>query len=425
MIIKLYALLEVFSIILCLFYFYDKKFRLDIGTINFLFLDVIFMHTIHEGNMPMIYTMLFYGVLIVYTGLKFGFYPKPMIINILLSVLLVTCVQMGAVIIYTLCVGDKQAGGVEYFLLNLSVFLIVVLLLRKGNIRRISRFLLEKDLVVLFAVIYVSVTLLVYIVRYKLLTGMQIGKYILPVLSTFYVCLITAYLKKYKISSAQKEAELRIHNRYLQSYEKLIADIRLRQHDFDDHLNTILSQHYVCTTYEELVQSQRQYVGELREKNKFNKLLSNGNAAVIGFLYSKFTECQDKGIEISYRAKFNQMISVLPISTIIELIGNILDNAIDAVEQYEIRKIHVYISENSESIVIEIRNMGDKIEPSELSRFFKKGYSSKGTNRGIGLYNVREICNQYNIELSCLNKELDGDNWIVFSLTIKKSMLID
>ena len=47
---------------------------------------------------------------------------------------------------------------------------------------------------------------------------------------------------------------------------------------------------------------------------------------------------------------------------------------------------------------IEVRNniSGLDIKNEDVEKFFKKGFSSKGINRGYGLYNVKKIINKHN-----------------------------
>lgn len=69
-------------------------------------------------------------------------------------------------------------------------------------------------------------------------------------------------------------------------------------------------------------------------------------------------------------------------------------------------------------IQIEVRNESDPVGLNEIQNFFSKGYSKKGTNRGLGLYNVKTICNEYGLDLECKNELLDNCNWLVFKVKI-------
>jgi sensor histidine kinase regulating citrate/malate metabolism len=65
-------------------------------------------------------------------------------------------------------------------------------------------------------------------------------------------------------------------------------------------------------------------------------------------------------------------------------------------------------------------NTSRKISYGEIEHFFQKGYSSKGEQRGLGLYHVKKICIANDIDIICENRELNGINGIAFELHIRK-----
>lgn len=105
----------------------------------------------------------------------------------------------------------------------------------------------------------------------------------------------------------------------------------------------------------------------------------------------------------------------------VELIGNLLKNAVEAVKTQQVEKqIHLSCTENENEFCLGVRNRSEKIPLDEMGRFFEKGYSSKGSGRGLGLYNVKEICEKYGVDIVCDNTEVDDKNWFLIELHIKK-----
>ena len=106
---------------------------------------------------------------------------------------------------------------------------------------------------------------------------------------------------------------------------------------------------------------------------------------------------------------------------VVELIGNLLKNAVEAVNSQDVEKlIHLSCTENENEFCLGVRNRSEKIPLEEIGRFFQKGYSSKGSGRGLGLYNVKEISDKYGIDIVCNNTEIDNQNWFLIELHIKK-----
>jgi len=78
------------------------------------------------------------------------------------------------------------------------------------------------------------------------------------------------------------------------------------------------------------------------------------------------------------------------------IVGNIIDNAIDALNdsKQEKKEISLAINIDESNVKYSIKNNGKKIKRKELNKIFKMHYSSKGRNRGIGLFVVMKLVAQ-------------------------------
>ena len=106
----------------------------------------------------------------------------------------------------------------------------------------------------------------------------------------------------------------------------------------------------------------------------------------------------------------------------VELLGNLIKNAIEAETISMKKNIHIMIIEDTERIQIEILNESEEIEKKRREDFFKKGYSEKGKRRGYGLYNVKRICEEYGAAIICKNEQRDNMNWLMFKIIIDKPL---
>lgn len=228
-------------------------------------------------------------------------------------------------------------------------------------------------------------------------------------------------LVKYKVKAKKAELELQTYKKYGESLKDLIDNMRAKQHEFDNHINVIYSQHYLYDSYSDLVHAQREYCQELRAENRYNKLLLSGNPVIAVCLYEKFLEAEKYGIEVFYKMSVQNLECGMPAHKQVELLGNLLDNAIEELKTLSRRRmLFVLVRESCTKIEIEVGNEVSLIDYDKIHRFFEKGYSEKGTSRGYGLYNVKKICDRYRMDISCDVKKIEGGDFLVFRVTKEK-----
>lgn len=420
MITNICLLLEILSIIFCVHCLYGEKFRFDIVTISFLSIHMIIMTVINYYELPPIYSMSTYFIMFLYCGVRFGFHLKAMIINNVLYLVIIGGIQVIITMCYSYIFGLLVFNDIELLTFNFFAFLMVIFFLPKIKINKLSVYLQDKDRILVISLIFCIILTASSVINYKMIKEAELYQYMSLFLSVTMVFLLAGQFNKFKIKSQKAETELKMHQMYADSFHSLINDIRSRQHEFDDHLSAIFSQHYVYHTFDELVTAQRGYSQLILKENKFNKLLTLGNSVIIGFLYGKFKEIEKLGIDVSYNIDVNELDVGVPVYKLVEILGNLIKNAVE--EDNEDKKIFVSIIEVNDMLEIEVRNKSRYIELDEIDFFFRKGFSKKGNDRGMGLYNVKNICNEYALCLLCENKKINNENWFSFVIKNKVNM---
>ena len=100
------------------------------------------------------------------------------------------------------------------------------------------------------------------------------------------------------------------------------------------------------------------------------------------------------------------------------VLGIILDNAIEAsLELTHDKKIEMNIIQIDKTTDIQISNTFNNTG-TPIADFNKEGFSTKDTNRGLGLSSAHEIANKLNM---LLNTEIDGNTFVQI-LTIEGEM---
>lgn len=168
---------------------------------------------------------------------------------------------------------------------------------------------------------------------------------------------------------------------------KIYAEaLRSQTHEFMNKLHVIIGMIHM-EYYDELkdyvMKIAQQYqveVGSVVRKIK--------DPVIAGFLLGKLSWAREVGVELELAED-----CVLPnladsdmVTDIVTIIGNLLNNAVDAVESTTVKKIKVKIVQNYGVLKIEVSDTGKGIPKEQYETIYEKGYSTKGGNRGIGLY---------------------------------------
>ncbi len=424
MITNICLLLEALSIVFCIHCLYGENFRLDITTTCFLAVHMIVMTVINYYKLPTQYTMLMYPIFFIYCGVKFTFNIKQMLINFVMCAVIVGGIQSVAAWPLTRILAVTWFSDYILLIANFLAFLIIVFFVPKCRIYKITDYLLKKEImqIVILIICIILITFLFF--EYKAVQGMHLEQAILLLISIACIFALTGQLGKYKLKAKEVETELKMHELYADSFQGLIENIRLRQHEFDNHINTIYSQHYVYKTYEELVNAQEAYCKAITKDNRFNKLLSANNLIIAGFLYGKFMEIDKIGIDVTYNVNIMELDIKIPDYKIVEILSDFINNAVDALEKADnMKKLYISFIETN-GLEIEVRNESPFIDYNIIEKFFSQGYSSKGENRGLGLYNVKKICSEYGLDIYCENVEICDTNWLSFKVIGKKDIAL-
>lgn len=421
MITNICLLLEALSIALCLHYLYGEKFKPDIKTLSYLSIYMIIMTAINYYSLPQAYTMIIYPVIFLYCGIRFGFKIRALIVNNMLFLAITGGIQFIVLSVCSIIYKIESFENIMLLVVNCITFVIILFVLPKCRLNQISIYFQDKERIYVTALI-ISISATGYwLIQYKKIDGVGVFQSVLVFAGIAFIGFLVIQLGKYKINAKEIETELKMQKLFADSFQGLIENIRMKQHEFDNHISTIYSQHYMYDNYEDLVNAQKEYCHAIEQENHYNKLLRKGNPAVLGFIYFKFLELERDGIEIGYKIHIRELEIGVPVHKIIEILGNLIKNAAEALRQRDKdRRFFIQMIETEDGFDMEVRNISDDIPLEELGRFFNKGYSSKGNERGLGLYHVKKICDEYKLNIQCANKSVDGENWLSFIITNRK-----
>ena len=211
---------------------------------------------------------------------------------------------------------------------------------------------------------------------------------------------------------------IKTYRMYVRPLEELTKEIRARQHEFDNHLNAVLNMHIMIDNYDELVEKQSQYIKEMyiEDSRQLIALLKISDKILAGFLYSKIIAAP-KYLDVNLQVRDFEIISTVPEHDIIEVIGTLVDNAYEASSE-EMNDVDMILDSEDNKVYFEVRNQVKDMNFNKMAQFFKKGYSTKGAKRGLGLHNARRIANKYGGDITVELMELYGKDYISFKVEL-------
>ena len=405
MIVCLNEIIELLSTMLCVNYLFSTKYVLKIYDMFFIGTEFSILIAANMLQWAKEVTVVGYLGIYIYQLLAFKCKLRKASMNIVLIAIFCTFSQViGSVPVFML--SEWVSMDILVMVTNLIVLVGFVFLGKKGYFYRISIRLSESQLLgkVAIAICFVGAGYLLIV--YKLEEYLRITDYFIFGFWTILIFLVILQWQKEKVAKITSEHELELRTSYDVVYEKMLHSMRKKQHDFHNQIMAVYSHHFIAKDYETLVSMQKEYCDQILNDNRYARLLSGNSPMVIAFLYSKFIEAESKGCVIQHRIIIDKLNCQIPQYKIVEVLGILLDNAIEAVENQKTKNIDVEIIERQDIVLFLIKNDSNNYSEEECEKFMLKGYSKKGKDRGIGLDKVSEMLQNVGSNLNlCCKKE--------------------
>lgn len=187
-----------------------------------------------------------------------------------------------------------------------------------------------------------------------------------------------------------------IHEMYEKNNSTFFKSLKEYRHDMKHHLHTISG-----LVKMEMFDDLSDYIERLDQEAKIDEISDINMPVMIGLIHSKIAQSQAKLIQFDYHFEGFEQVSLdmEKSSDMVRIIGNILDNAFNAVTDRGITGGRVIINGKHRNgiITFTIYNNGLPLQESEFEKIFTHGYSTRmnlGGN-GLGLSSSRTIIQRY------------------------------
>ena len=170
--------------------------------------------------------------------------------------------------------------------------------------------------------------------------------------------------------------------------ENMYRKMREWRHDYHNHIQALATMLEQGDT-----EKAREFLSEIHDTlTKVDTVLKTGNTMVDAILNSKISLMYAKQIRVDATAKVPPSLSVKDIDLCV-IIGNLLDNAVEACEKLpeNSRFVRIYIAVKGNHLYLSFTNSAGK-KQEKVGGLFR---SSKGSWGGIGLSRVDSLVSRY------------------------------
>lgn len=191
-------------------------------------------------------------------------------------------------------------------------------------------------------------------------------------------------------------------------YEKRIDEDRIIRHEMLNNLLALKS--FKDKNSEEFDKTLDDFIMTCSNKSVGVKNIYKLPPGLKGIVYYKMNIASDK--KINYNINISKQVNIKlekenykEYVSLCKILGIIIDNAIEASEKTKDKLLIIDAYNEKDGIVIEITN-SCKEKNIDISSLYKKGYSSKGNNRGFGLHIARMLLKNskhLKMEQECVN----------------------
>ena len=213
------------------------------------------------------------------------------------------------------------------------------------------------------------------------------------------------------IASFRDMTEVRKLAENLTGVNRYADALRSQSHEFNNKLHVIYGLAYNDNKLE-LIDYLEEIIGNQQAESKLVSQYIK-DPIIAGFLNSKFSRARELNVTLTFN--IDGVLALITDTSVthslVTILGNLIDNGLDAVQFLDDKQIKVSLVIDNTNFEIEINDNGEGISENDIQYIFQKGYSTKGDNRGFGLYLVLasideldghiQLCDSYNKKGTC------------------------
>lgn len=181
----------------------------------------------------------------------------------------------------------------------------------------------------------------------------------------------------------------------LTGFKRMAWSLRAQNHEFLNKLHTISGLIQLDETEEALKYISKTAHGNSLITEIITKRIQNVNIAAL--ILAKYYKAEENRVRLAINSNsfLAEHAAGLPSEDLETIIGNLLENSLDAVATDGSGQINLRIQQNQQRLEIVVSNNGPLIPEDLKDRIFQANFSTKPGQRGYGLHFIAEITERY------------------------------
>jgi sensor histidine kinase regulating citrate/malate metabolism len=194
------------------------------------------------------------------------------------------------------------------------------------------------------------------------------------------------------VATLRDRTEIEALGNELETMRTLSDALRAQTHEHANRLHTMVSLLELGRTREALDFATKDL--ELSQQLTDNMVSSVDEPVLGALVMGKVAEAHERGVQLDVATLGSGTVEGIAVQDLVTILGNLLDNAIDAAaEGTPPRRVELTVESDEEGLDIAVHDSGAPIDPGSVENILRHGYSTKPAGpggRGIGLALVRQ-----------------------------------
>ncbi len=372
----------------------------------------------YVGNSSLFFRAILIFVTIIFFYSLLGINFVHSIYVFIISYICTLVIQLCIILVFTFTATMQDTFVIQLFA-NILTIVGAIIVRKWVPIHLVYRFILKKDIA--FRFFLGNTFVIIFLINYLVVAHLShfIYYFITIIIVVGLLVFVNVELLRSRVIVDKQKAIIDNYNKYLPIVDELIEQVRGRQHGYDNNIQSLSALAMTCNDYESLRSELLKNIDVMSHSDlpifllKFNlKLLS-------GLLFQKYSVAAKQGIHMDFTIKNYNIQSAVPEYIIVEAVGILMDNAIEASSEND--TIYITIDCTQNKFHFHIMNVGPTFTSEFYKNIFTRGYTTKsstGRNHGLGLNHLLEMSKKYNGRLGVGNEQRRGTEYLFFSIDL-------